>query len=255
MEKSGRIDILLHPTFDGLWQQIENIRLANKALRLRPWGIERWLTMSCEKLSSSHREVNETRQLEVCIDRLARGDLSAREDLVTFVCHRMEHIARKMLKRFPNVRRWDETGDVVQNATIRLYRSLGNISPRDSKGFWGLAALEIRRELIDLARKYSGPESHAANCETNVHRIDGNYRAKVIDAIAPADSHEHMTRWSALHEAAEELPEEEKELFDLIWYMGLNQKEAANILGCSLRTIKRRWSSVKEHMRQLANDL
>ena len=200
-------------------------------------------------------EGNTTLRLEACVDRLEQGDAAARDDLVTFACNRMEQIARRMLRKFPNVRRWDETGDVVQNAAIRLYRSLGNITPRDAKGFLGLAAVQIRRELIDLARKYAGPESHPANCETNFHRLDGEYRAKVDDAPDTAESREQLSRWSALHEAAENLPPEEKELFDLVWYMGLDQQEAANMLGCSVRTIKRRWDSVKQLMRRAAGDL
>lgn len=196
-----------------------------------------------------------TVQMEACVDRLERGDASARDELLTFACGRMEQIARRMLKRFPNVRRWDETGDIVQNAAIRLYRTLGNITPRDAKGFLGLAAVQIRRELIDLARKYAGPESHPANSETNYQRMDGDYRAKVDDAADDGETAEQMARWSALHEAAEKLPPEEKELFDLVWYMGLDQQEAANMLGCSVRTIKRRWDSVKQLMRQAAADL
>lgn len=199
-------------------------------------------------------EKGTTQQLATCIDRLGQGDLQARDDLLSFACGRMEQIARRMLRRFPKVRRWDETGDVVQNAAIRLYHSLGSITPRDARGFLGLAAVHIRRELIDLARKYSGPESHAANSETNCQRLDGEYRSKV-DQAADDETIEQLSRWAALHTAAEGLPPEERELFDLVWYMGLGQQEAAAMLGCSVRTIKRRWSSVKQLMRQAAADL
>lgn len=194
-------------------------------------------------------------QLEACVDRLGSGDATARDELITFACTRMEQIARRMLKRFPNVRRWDETCDVVQNAAIRLYHSLGNITPHDAKGFLGLAAVQIRRELIDLARKYAGPESHAANRETNCHWLDGEFYPKVNDAVDNAETADELARWTALHKAAENLPQEEKELFDLVWYMGLGQQEAADMLGCSVRTIKRRWDSVKQFMRQAAADL
>jgi RNA polymerase sigma factor (sigma-70 family) len=200
-------------------------------------------------------ETGETGRMEACVDRLARGDISARDELLTFACGRMEQMARRMLKRFPNVRRWDETGDVVQNAAIRLYRTLGKVAPHDAKGFLGLAAVQIRRELIDLARKYAGPESHPANSETNYQRLDGDCRAKVDDAADHAETAEQMARWTALHEAAEKLPPEEKELFDLVWYMGLDQQEAADMVGCSVRTIKRRWDSIKQMMRQAAADL
>lgn len=196
-----------------------------------------------------------TKLLQGCVERFAGGDAAARDDLITFACGRMEQIAQRMLRRFPQVRRWDETGDVVQNAAIRLYRSLGSVTPRDAQGFLGLAAVHVRRELLDLARKYAGPESHAANRETNCQLVDGVYRAKVEHVPDDAEAREQLGRWTALHEAAGRLPAEEKELFDLVWYMGLEQQEAAEMLGCSVRTIKRRWDSVKQLMRQAAADL
>jgi len=58
-----------------------------------------------------------------------------------------------------------------------------------------------------------------------------------------------MARWTQLHEAAAALPEEDRRLFDLAWYMGLRQDEVASILGCSLRTVKRRWGHVKDAIR------
>lgn len=190
-----------------------------------------------------------TVRLEACIERLQSGDLLARDDLVTLACGRMESIARRMLRRFPKVRRWDETGDVVQNATIRLYRSLGNIAPRDARGFLGLAAVHIRRELLDLARRHAGPESFAANHETNYRRQDGQDRDRVNEAADRTDSADQLARWSLLHQSAERLPEEERELFHLVWYMGVKQDEAARMLYCSVRTVKRRWDNVKRLLR------
>lgn len=43
----------------------------------------------------------------------------------------------------------------------------------------------------------------------------------------------------------EGLPEEEREIFDLLWYQGLTQAEAANLLNISDRTVKRRWQSAR----------
>ena len=190
-----------------------------------------------------------TVRLEACIERLRSGDLQARDDLVSLACGRMQSMARRMLKRFPKVRRWDETGDVVQNATIRLYRSLSNITPRDARGFLGLAAVHVRRELLDLARKHSGPESFAANYETNYRQHDGQDRDRVNEAADPIDAADQLARWSLLHQSAEQLPEEERELFHLVWYMGVKQDEAARMLDCSVRTVKRRWESVKRLLR------
>lgn len=197
--------------------------------------------MSDAEISESDRD----RRLEDCLERLAAGDSTARDDLIAIACDRMRVIAQRMLRTFPSVRRWDETDDVVQNAAMRLYRAITQIQPGDARGFTGLAAVQVRRELLDLAKKHAGPESYAANHETNYHRIDGEHRAK-IDAVAgQADEPDRQERWTRLHEAAEALPEDERELFHLVWYLGMKQEEAGQLLGCSVRTVKRRWESAK----------
>jgi DNA-directed RNA polymerase specialized sigma24 family protein len=39
---------------------------------------------------------------------------------------------------------------------------------------------------------------------------------------------------------AEGLPVEKREVFHMYWYLGLKQDEIATLLGCSIRTVKRR---------------
>jgi RNA polymerase sigma factor (sigma-70 family) len=137
-------------------------------------------------------------------------------------------------------------GDIVQNAAIRLYKTLGSITPRSPRGFLGVAAVHICRELLDLARKPAGPESYAANHDTNYQRHDGQEWARVDEAADDrAESLNQLVRWTRLHESADGLPEDEKELFHLVWYLGTKQEEAARMLDCSVRTVKRRWENVK----------
>lgn len=199
-------------------------------------------------MTAEPQSPSEDTRVAACLERLAAGDTTAREELIGIACDRMRVIAHRMLRSFPGVRRWDETDDVVQNAALRLFRAVTQITPRDPRGFIGLAAVQIRRELLDLARKHAGPESYAANHETNVRRIDGAERAKIDDAAAPVESADRLDRWTRLHEAVAGLPDEERELFHLVWYLGLDQDEASKLLGCSVRTVKRRWEAAKRHL-------
>lgn len=178
------------------------------------------------------------------LGRLAAGDASARDDLIDIACDRMRGIAHRMLRRFPTVRRWDDTDDVVQAAAVKLLRALNAVSPRDPCDFIGLAAVQIRRTLLDLSKKHAGPASYASNHETNVLQRDGASHAR-IDEIGCASAAGELDRWTRFHEAADALPEEERELFHLVWYLGLTQPEAARLLGCSERTVRRRWDSLK----------
>jgi RNA polymerase sigma-70 factor (ECF subfamily) len=49
--------------------------------------------------------------------------------------------------------------------------------------------------------------------------------------------------WAEFHERAGELPEDQREVFDLVWYQGLTNAEAADVVGVSTKTIQRRWQA------------
>jgi hypothetical protein len=109
----------------------------------------------------------QTAQLEKWIILLRAGDHSARDQLVKCARDRLLRLTRKMLKSYPGVARWEQTGDVFQNAALRLCRALNETTPESAKYFLNLAALHIRRELIDLARHHFGPEGIGAHHDTN----------------------------------------------------------------------------------------
>jgi RNA polymerase sigma-70 factor (ECF subfamily) len=94
----------------------------------------------------------DTTQLQALLDRIRAGDTAARDELLRSVVGRLEGLARKMLRGFPLVRRWNETDDVLQNALLRLLRALETVNPASTRAFFGLAAAQIRRELLDLRR-------------------------------------------------------------------------------------------------------
>ena len=184
-------------------------------------------------------------RIGAALGRLASGDVSARDDLIVWASQRMGTIAHRMLRRFPTVSRWEQTDDVVQNAALRLARALQASVPADARGLVALAATQVRRELLDLARNYRGPESFAIHQETNFQRLNDDVRAKVDDAAQPDEHVDGLERWTCLHTVAGELPDDEREVFHMCWYLGLKQGEIAALLGCSVRTVKRRWEAAK----------
>jgi len=182
-----------------------------------------------------------------CLARLAEGDLSARDRIIDLCSDRIRHLAHRMLARFPNVRRWDDTDDVFQAAAMRLHRSLGQMTVASPRDLLALAATEIRRELLDLARKHAGPESYAANHATNVlpagpgHTTGG---ARHVDRLEARDT--DLDRWTIFQEAVERLPDDAREVFHLVWFLGADQKTIAGLLDCSERTVKTRWREARE---------
>src|SRR5437588_7467134 len=80
------------------------------------------------------------------IDRLRAGDESARAELLRCSCDRLAELTRRMLRRYERIKRWEQTDDVVQNVSMRLYRTLESVTPQSTRDFLRLASLNIRRE-------------------------------------------------------------------------------------------------------------
>jgi RNA polymerase sigma factor (sigma-70 family) len=163
----------------------------------------------------------------------------------------LTQLTRKMLKGFGRVRRWEQTDDVLQNSLLRLYRTLGEVQPADAVEFYRLAALNIRRELLDLAKHYYGPRGLGANYASVDKGPDQSDSGQAALEKSTADEDaSRMAAWTAFHAQVEQLPVEEKEVFDLLWYQELSQAEAAALLKVSDRTIKRRWASARLRLHQ-----
>jgi len=169
---------------------------------------------------------------------------AAKAKLIELAANRMRSLARRMLTGTPCVRRWIETDDVVQTALLRLHRALGAVALNDPQHFVRLAALQVRRELIDLTRRLTGPDSFARNHDTNAARGGGQ---RIDDAVAhEADEPGQLAEWTRFHETVGTLAEKERELFEMVWYLGLSQDEIARLLDCSPRTVRRRWEDLKQ---------
>jgi RNA polymerase sigma-70 factor (ECF subfamily) len=190
-------------------------------------------------------------ELARCLARLAAGDLSARDTILEVMADRLRHLAHRMIARFPNVRRWEETDDLFQNAALRLHRSLGQMRLTEPRSVLAMAATELQRELLDLARRHSGPHSDAANHATGaVPRADDTAAIARHPVDAATGSDEPLDRWAAFHAAIDDLESEQREVFRMVWYLGCDQKTIAATLGCCERTVKSRWREAREAIRE-----
>ena len=185
-----------------------------------------------------------------CLAQLAAGNLAARDRIIELCSHRLRSLAHRMLGRYPGVRRWEDTDDVFQNAAMRLHRALGAVGLESPRSVMALAATQIHRDLIDLARRHQGPASYAANHGTNVMpRTAAEEGSEHYIDRSPAPATD-LDRWSLFHEAIAALPEAEREVFHLVWYLGADQKAIATLLDCSERTVKYRWRAAREAVRK-----
>jgi RNA polymerase sigma-70 factor (ECF subfamily) len=179
------------------------------------------------------------------------GDQAARDELLRGFSNRLERLARKMLHRFPSVRRWADTGDVLQNSLLRLLRALEQVHPTTTQEFFGLAAEQMRRELLDLARHYYGRYGLSTN---HASVATGDDPRPQPDPAEQTEGQEDLERWCAFHQEVEKLPAEDRQVVELIFYHGWMQAEVAELLGMTVRTVQRRWQAALMKLHRVLGD-
>jgi len=189
-----------------------------------------------------------TTELNDLIRRMNAGDPAVRDQLMERAYTRLQRLARKMLRDFNRVGRWADADDVLQESMVRLLRALSDVPLTSAAEFFRLAATQIRRELLDLIKHFYGPEGMGAKHASDVPAVgsDGaNPRhEKITSTLDPAK----LAAWSEFHEKVDGLPDVERRVFDLLWYQGFSQAEAALVLNVSESTVKRRWVEAKAQL-------
>jgi RNA polymerase sigma-70 factor (ECF subfamily) len=136
-------------------------------------------------------------------------------------------------------KRWAMSEEHSTAAIQRYLDELGEAHPRTLHQLFGLANQHMRWELHDPAPRLD--DQPAA-----VELFEG-----VVPA--PASSFSEFTPDGLrMLQTIDELPEEEREVFDLVRIQGMTQAEAAQLLGVSAVTVKRR---LNRGLRLLAEQL
>jgi RNA polymerase sigma factor (sigma-70 family) len=118
--------------------------------------------------------------------------------------------------------------DELLGAVIeRLLKALRAARPQTVREFFALANQHMRWELNDLARRLDDQP------------VVGELYEGI--ALSPPSSVSRLTpNGLRMLQAIDDLPEEEREPFDLVRIQGMTQVEAAEVLGVSIKTVQRR---------------
>jgi RNA polymerase sigma-70 factor (ECF subfamily) len=185
--------------------------------------------------------------LPLLLERFRAGDSFAREELFHLAYEPLSRCTRRMLRDFPSVRRWDEADDVLHSALLRLLRSLRIAEPADWREFFALATQEVRRELYDLARLYSGPQWQYTHQPGPARQGKAKPLEDVPDRTEePGD----LEAWSAFQREVANLPSGEREVFSLLFYRGWTQAHVAKWCHVTARTVQRRPESALRKLHQ-----
>jgi len=145
--------------------------------------------------------------------------------------HRLQKLCATLLYRsYPRLTRPPanlQPDEMLGAVVERLLKALREARPASARQFFALACQHIRWELNDMARRLD--EQPAAE----------ELREELVPASASSDS--GLTpNGRRILAAIDQLPEGEREAFDLVQVQGLSQAEAAQVLEVSVATVNRR---------------
>ncbi|MBL8823193.1 MAG: sigma-70 family RNA polymerase sigma factor [Planctomycetia bacterium] len=118
-----------------------------------------------------------------------------------------------------------QADEMLSAVVERLLKAMHEARPHTVREFFGLASQHIRWELNDLARRLDTWIPTLSSPEAMIQ--DSSNSAVTVNA-------------QRMLEAIDELPEVEREVFNLIRIQGLQYSEVARVLGVSQKTIQRR---------------
>jgi hypothetical protein len=68
--------------------------------------------------------------------------MKGRAELVNEAFRRLVRLAGKLSQSFRNVKRFEDTDDILQRSLARLWETLGKVPPKTVRECFGLAALQ-----------------------------------------------------------------------------------------------------------------
>jgi RNA polymerase sigma factor (TIGR02999 family) len=167
-----------------------------------------------------------------------RGEADAFDRLVPLVYDELRGVARRQLRRCRPGQTLDTTA-LVHEAYLKLAAPTA-VDFRDREHFLSVAAVAMRHILVDAARRHASTKRGGKLLNVTLNDFDlrdvnagGTDRALEILAVDQA-----LGTLSAVDERLSRLVE-------LIFFGGLNEEEAGQVLGISDRTVRRDWRKAR----------
>ena len=125
---------------------------------------------------------------------------------------------------------------VAADVYLRLDKAMRDkqsAMPKTAREYFGLAARNIRWQITDLLRKPKNEQEEPGVFQDLAQSTGVSTEALDLEA------------WGRFWLAVVKLPEEQREVFDLIWINELSQYETAKQLGLKRDRVKDLWRSIK----------
>jgi RNA polymerase sigma factor (sigma-70 family) len=183
-----------------------------------------------------------TVELQAVIDRMRQGDRAARRELLERACDRLRRLAGRIFcESFPALQARHDLDSVVHETWLRLVQALDSVEPPTVADFFRLAAHKVRQVLLDLADRQRRLASREALGPTTSGNGASGPGQTTYD---PA----RLAQWTEFHERVATLPEDERAVFEMHYYLGLPQAQVAELLDLHPRKVSRLWIAATDKL-------
>jgi RNA polymerase sigma factor (TIGR02999 family) len=172
-------------------------------------------------------------EITALLRRIERGDAAAQNELAQLVRASLKRIAANRLRRERPDHLY-QTSDLVQEAYLRLF-NLKNIHWEGHEHFFKVAALQMRRILIEYARKEYRDNPRRVPLE----EVPGLTFNRDADLLRVNEVLDDLAR----------IDPRRAEIAVLKYFGGYGIEEIARITGISAGTVKRQWATAKAFIR------
>ncbi len=157
------------------------------------------------------------------------GDADAFQSLLPHVYDDLHHIAARLL-RFERCNHTLETTGLLHEAYLRLVERK-RASWHNRAHFFAVFAQQMRRVLVDYARKRNAAKRGSGSMPVSLDEVDQPDAVRCREILALDEA------LAQLHEVAPE----QSHVVELRYFGGFTNDEIAVILGLSPATVGRRW--------------
>ena len=161
------------------------------------------------------------------------GDPEASERLFALVYDELRRLARSYLKREGSGHTLQPTA-LVNEAYLRLVDQT-RVDWQNRSHFYGIAAQMMRRILIDYARAHATGKRGGVALRLSLEQVNISLEQDATDLIALDEALTKLANFD----------ERKSRVVELLYFGGVECKEAAEVLNVSEKTIQRDWQMAK----------
>lgn len=174
----------------------------------------------------------EVGEITALLTKSQQGDRTAEEKLFDVVYDELLHIAQRQMNGERTGHTW-QASDLVHQTYMRIFN--GSISFENRAHFFGIAAQQMRRLLIEHARGKAAGKRGGELLRVTLSNASDLSSAMDLDLLALDEA---LKKFEKLYPRA-------CRIVELRFFAGLTETETAELLSISLTTVKRDWDFAK----------